>query len=122
MDDLNNKLHKLWEEDIEHPIEFGEGVSAKYYGLDRDEFFEKVHIAYKEAGYIQNPVTLQMHKSMKEMSAELLHNEFMTGQEWYDRFRAEIDADSPLVGTLSPASKHVFDEALKAAKKASGIS
>jgi hypothetical protein len=51
----------------------------------------------------------------------LKRNNMMTGQEFYERFKAEIDADNPVVNTLSPGLREVFDQALAAAKRAAGI-
>lgn len=51
MSDLDDKLKQIWEEEIESSIQYGEGVGAKYYGIERDDVFAQIKQAFADEGY-----------------------------------------------------------------------
>lgn len=109
MSDLDNKLALIIEDIIEYSADDGPLKVGQL------TFAEQIKQAFADAGY-EKLHEKGAYDTMNEAVANM-QKDWMTGQEWYDRFEKEFSK----LTTENYMTAIYPHEALKAAQKASGL-
>jgi len=110
MSDLDQKLREIGLYDVS---------DSRYTELgEHPETIARIKQAFADEGYVIIPRFKRVHMetlTVKSVDGEEVN--FMTGQEWHDRFEKELEKISSL-GDISPSN---LDYIKQAAKKASNL-
>ena len=79
MSDLDEKLREILKQEIDLPIEYGEGVSANYYGIDFDGIIAHIKQVLADARWMQAPYLTDKTKTLEIPTIGYGTLKFMTG-------------------------------------------